>query len=383
MKKSVFYTLSILLILTLSCREGKYKQMSADSRSEGEQVIRAERFSLEKNDSCTILTIIDPWQGTDGVRHTYYMVEKGNKPPVAANPESVIYIPVERMICMSTTHLAMISALGKEDAIVGFSGGEYIYNKTLHNKVRQGLISDVGYEAGLNSELIIKSAPDLVMMYGIGNESAGYIGKIRELGIKVMFNADYLETDPVGKAEWIKLFGALFCTESRADSIYKSISESYDQAKEFIKANAVKRPAVLLGLPFRDTWFISPGNSYISKLIRDAGGEYLWKDSESNVSMPYSLENVFIKAMKADFWLNIGSVSSRKEISAFDLRLENIPCYKYGNLYNNNKRMSSAGGNDYWESGVLNPHLILRDIASILHPGLFGDHEFFYYRKIE
>ncbi|MCU0472883.1 MAG: ABC transporter substrate-binding protein [Bacteroidales bacterium] len=383
MKRSVFNALFILLFLTVSCGGGKDKKITAGSDSDDEQVFRAERFSLVKNDSCTILTIYDPWQGTEGIRHIYYLVEKGNKSPCAATPESVIYIPVERIICMSTTHLAMIAALGKEDAITGFSGGEYVFNKYIYEKVREGLISDVGYEAGLNSELIIKIAPDLIMMYGIGNESAGYIGKIKELGIKVMFNADYLETDPLGKAEWIKLFGALFCMEAKADSIFTSVSDSYDRVKEFVKSNTDNKPGVLMGLPFRDTWFISPGNSYISKLISDAGGNYLWQDTRSNVSMPYNLENVYIEALKADFWLNIGSVSSKKEISSFDLRLENIPCFSNGNLYNNNKRVSSSGGNDYWESGALNPHLILQDIASILHPGLFDDYELIYYRKIE
>jgi len=383
MKKPVFCTFFLILILTGSCRERKNDSATKRLLNDNEQVTRAERLSLVINDSCTILTVIDPWQGTEGVRNSYFLVERGKTPPRYAIPETIIFTPVERMICMSTTHLAMVVALGKEDALVGVSGGEFIFNKSLNKKVHEGLISDVGYEGGLNSELIIKTSPDLVMMYGIGNESAGYIGKIKELGIKVMFNADYLETDPLGKAEWIKLFGALFCKEAQADSIFNSVSDSYNKIKEFVRTNTKTRPMVLLGLPFRDTWFISPGNSYISRIISDAGGKYLWSDTRSNVSMPFNLENVYIEAMKADVWLNIGAVNSKKEISSIDLRLENIPCFRKGNLYNNNKRMSKEGGNDYWESGVLNPDLILSDIASILHPEIFENYEMTYYRKIE
>jgi iron complex transport system substrate-binding protein len=220
-------------------------------------------------------------------------------------------------------------------------------------------------------------------MYGIGSESAGYEGKLKELGIKVMLDADYLETDPLGKAEWIKLFGALFCKEKMADSIYKSIEESYNQIKTHISSNINSRPEVMLGLPFKDNWFISPGNSYICKLINDAGGNYLWQDTESSVSTPYSLENVYLKSLKAEYWLNIGNVNSKKEIILFDPRLEMIPCFKNNNLYNNNKRITSKGGNDYWESGTIHPDIILKDIASILHPGLFENYELFYYRKIE
>ena len=97
------------------------------------------------------------------------------------------------------------------------------------------------------------------MVYGIGSESAGYIGKLKELGIKVIFNADYLENDPLGKAEWIKMIGALYSKEEMADSIFSTIESKYNQLKIFISENADERPKVLLGLPFKDTWFISPG----------------------------------------------------------------------------------------------------------------------------
>lgn len=383
MRRFISFIFFSIILLSASCRGEKDKQITEKLPIRGELITRAERFSMVKSDSCIILTIIDPWQGTKGIKQVYYLVKEDGEKKFRKTSESVIYIPVKRMICMSTTHLAMITALGREDAIAGVSGGGFIYSKSLSEKVNSGLISDVGYETGLNTELIIRTAPDLVMMYGIGNESAGYVGKIKEIGIKVMFNADYLETDPVGKAEWIKLFGVLLGEEKKADSIFKSVSDSYDQIKDFVKANTAISPKVLLGLPFRDTWFISPGNSYISKLINDAGGNYLWQNTRSNVSMPYNLENVYVEALKADFWFNIGSVNSKKEISSFDRRLENIECFRKGNLYNNNKRVTSEGGNDYWESGTLNPHLILRDIASILHPGLFADNELFYYKKIE
>jgi iron complex transport system substrate-binding protein len=139
----------------------------------------------------------------------------------------------------------------------------------------------------------------------------------------------------------------------------------------------------MLGLPFKDTWFISPGNSYISKLIYDAGGNYLWKDIKSSVSLPYTLENVWLQSANADYWLNTGSAASKSEIEAFDPRLAEISSFKKGKLYNNTNRISPGGGNDYWESGTINPQTILRDIASILHPEYFKNYYLVYYRKIE
>jgi iron complex transport system substrate-binding protein len=372
----------ILSLLTISgCRNSNKTTLNRENEP-GNEISRAERFTLEKKDGYTLLRIINPWQGATDVNLEYYLVKRGVKLPPGVDSSSVIYVPVKKIICMSTTYLAMISELGEEETISGVSGTGLIFESKLLDRVAKGYISEVGYEANLNKELVIKIAPDLVMIYGIGSESAGYVGKIKEMGVNVVYNADYLETDPLGKAEWIKMFGALYCKESLADSIYNNETGSYSALKSFISEQISYRPKVLLGLPFKDTWYISPGNSFISKLISDAGGDYLWKDSESSVSMPFGIENVYLKAMNADFWLNIGTVNSQNEISKVDPRLTSLPCFIRGNLYNNNKRVSVKGGNDYWESGSVSPHLILKDLASILHPDLFSNNELIYYRKI-
>ena len=167
------------------------------------------------------------------------------------------------------------------NTIKGLSGVGNVFSAGIKNKIQQGLIAEVGYESNLNQELIIKILPDLIMMYGIGSESAGHVNKLRELGINIIFNADYLESDPLGKAEWIKLFGALYCKEEMADSIFREEVRNYNQIRDYIIDNNTKTPSVLLGLPFKDTWFISPGNSFISKLIHDAGGNYIWKNTSS------------------------------------------------------------------------------------------------------
>ena len=359
-----------------------HKKVSGKFPVFGNEISRAERFTLEKKSGYTILKIINPWQGADNINLVYHLIRRGDELPPGMDTSMVIFVPVKKIICMSTTHIAMITALGEENSISGASGAGFVFSESLIKNIEKGLVEDVGYDANMNKELILKISPDLVMMYGIGSESAGYVGKIKELGVKVVFNADYLETDPLSKAEWIKLFGALYCKEELADSIYRSEIEAYEEVKSFISKNITVRPKVLLGLPFKDTWYISPGNSFISKLITDAGGDYLWGKTVSYVSMPFGIENVYLSALSADFWLNIGSVKTKEEIYAVDQRLKDLPCFKSGSMYNNNRRITLNGGNDYWESGTVYPHLILKDIASILHPGLFSNYELFFYRKI-
>jgi iron complex transport system substrate-binding protein len=376
--------ISILIfgtVMIIGCRQrsGYIADRGGNRRTDVE---KAERFRLERFGNYTKLTVINPWQGASNLNQTYLLLRRGAKIPSGTDSATVIIVPVKKIICMSTTHAAMISALREDRSIAGMSGTNYIYNNNLVRMAEKGLIRDVGYEANLNKELILRIAPDLIVMYGIGNESAGYVGKIKELGMNVLFDADYLESEPLGKAEWIKVFGALFCKEALADSIFNNEVQSYNSLKSYISQNISDRPKVLLGLPFKDTWFVSPGNTFISRLISDAGGEYLWKYSESSVSMPMGIENVYIHAIDADYWLNIGTVKSRNEISSVDQRLKDIPCFKKGNLFNNNNRININGGNDYWESGSVYPHLILKDIASILHPEFFRDNELFFYQKI-
>jgi iron complex transport system substrate-binding protein len=373
--------LVFVLLMSSGCGISENKTGATFSPQKNE-ISRAERFTLVRKTGWTEIKIINPWQGATAVNQQYYLVRRGDPLPFGLDSASVIFVPLKKIICMSTTYISMISALGEEKSIVGVSGTGFIYSPAVKKNVENGLISDVGYEANLNKELILKLAPDLIMIYGIGSESVGYVGKIKELGIKVIINADYLETDPLSRAEWIKLFGALYCKEKLADSIFIKEARDYAGLRSFILRSITKRPRVLLGLPFKDTWYISPGNSFISTLIRDAGGEYLWSDTKSSVSMPYGIENVYLRAIKADYWLNIGSIGSRVEISDIDQRLANLSCFKNDNLFNNNNRVTSAGGNDFWENGSLYPHLLLKDIATILHPEVFPDNELVFYKKI-
>jgi iron complex transport system substrate-binding protein len=375
--------LMILTVLINSCNGDRtVRNSGSESRLNG-NIIYAERLKIEKYEGYSKVTITNPWQGAENVNQVFYLTNRGSVIPGINDSASVITVPVGKIICMSTTHIAMISALGEENSIYGMSGAGYIYSENLLTRVRKGLLPDVGFDFNLDKEMILKISPDLIIMYGVGSESEGYVGRIKDLGIRILYDADYLETHPLGKAEWIKLFGALFCRENLADSLFESESEAYSQIRSMISGSSRYSPKVLLGLPFKDTWFISPGNTFISKLIDDAGGSYLWKDLQSSYSMPFGIENVYMKAMYADYWLNIGDVTTREEIMMIDPRLKELPCYRRGHLYNNNKRVTNEGGNDYWETGAVKPHLILKDIGSILHPEIFAGSDLYFYRRID
>jgi iron complex transport system substrate-binding protein len=371
---------TIVLPLVFACKNKTVREIQDNPQTP--IISNAKRFRIEVFQGYSQVSVFNPWQGASDVAQTWYLVKEGIDIPAGIDESEVIRVPVRNIVCMSTTHLAMISALGETGSVTGFSGTGFIYEDDLKELVDDGTIREIGYDDNLNKELIIKLDPDLIMVYGVGGESAGYVGKLKELGIKVVFNADYLEDDPLGKAEWIRLLGALYCKEHLADSIFRDTEKKYNELRKFMSEKVGGRPDVLLGLPFRDTWYISPGNSYISRLINDAGGNYLWQSTESSVSLPTALENVYMKALNADFWLNIGTADSKMQILSIDPRLADLQSFKKGNLYNNTKRKNPDGGNDYWEGGCINPHIVLKDIATILHPELFPGEELIYYKKL-
>ncbi|MDX9929024.1 MAG: ABC transporter substrate-binding protein [Bacteroidales bacterium] len=378
--------LSILLPITMliSCRNGIVNNGNAGNLPAGTGNRYASHFSLTRYDHYTVLDIIDPWQGASGVRHRWYLVDKENGDGhITPEDGRVVVVPVKNIVCMSATHVAMISALGMAGTITGVSGIDLVYDPVVRELVDKGLVKEVGYEESINRELLVRLSPDLIISYGIGGESVAHYSKLDELGLRFLYNAEYLEQEPLGKAEWIMVFGALFCLGEKADSIFRASEAEYIKIRDEVTKKGGKRPAVLLGLPWRDSWFISPGNSYISRLIEDAGGEYLWKDVISELSMPMNLENVYTRAVTADYWLNPGTAESLAQISSTDPRLSSLKVFRRGNIYSNNGRVTISGANDYWELGSVRPGLILKDIASILDEELFTGDSLVFYRKLK
>ena len=178
---------SLILIFlagfSLSCCNSGHDKNSITVAGQGRSnIYYAERFTIEKRNDITKLTIKDPWQGAKNVNQIYYLVKKGTKPPEGAEESKVINVPVEKIICMSTTHCAMISALNERNTIVAVSGSDYFYESYFAEKLKEGELKEIGYDDKINKELVISLSPDLIMIYGVGSESTGYHNKIRELG---------------------------------------------------------------------------------------------------------------------------------------------------------------------------------------------------------
>jgi iron complex transport system substrate-binding protein len=371
--------LVILLCLVQACYSPGNEQVN--EVEEGAGTTHARGFRIETFPGFTILGVQDPWQGSSGNRLEYVLASDLTLIPDSLMHLPAVQTPVSRVICMSTTHVAMIEALGKTQSIVGISGPHYLSNPLIRERVEAGEDLDVGAEQSLNYERIVSLKPGVVMAYGITAEVSGMVKRLKDLGITVILNGDYLENEPLGKTEWLRFIAAFYEMGKEADSVFNGIQEEYENYCQLAK-NIADRPGVMTGLPWKDSWYVPGGNSFAAAFIRDAGGEYIWSDVDSREASPIDLESVFVRGAIAEFWINSGSALSLEDIRSTEARLVGFKPFREGTIYNNTARLNETGGNDFWETGVMEPQLILADLIRIFHPGLLQGHELRYYEQL-
>ena len=375
MKKLLYFF--IILICAASCNILPQNEHHYASNNK-----YAERFSIENIDSCKHIVLYNPWQGAEGEKLNYILAKTDFILADSLKNYKRINIPVKKVAVFSTTHIGFIRALGETGGIKGVSGIQYICDQGLQIQAEQQNVKEIGFPPDINYELLLKMKPDLVFLYGLDPTIASIAARLEKSGIPAILIAEFLESHPLGKMEWIKVFGAVYEKESIADSIYESARIHYEKLTQIAGSRNVK-PEVFTGMPWKDTWYMAGGRSFSAQLIKDAGGNYLWKNDASFEFIPLSLESVLMKAINADFWINTGTASSLKDIEARDSRFCQLNAFKNGAVFNNDALICSTGGNEFWERGTVEPHIILEDLIKIFHPGLLDSHSLVYYRKMQ
>jgi iron complex transport system substrate-binding protein len=341
----------------------------------------AEGWTIEYFDHYKVITVLNPWREAD-VTFQYVLVQCGTPTPDGYDDAQVIEIPTDTMISMSTAYLPHFAELGLVDRLVGVDSFAFVYTPEIVERIEAGEVAEVGGGAQLNVERVLALDPDLVMTYGIGDPQSDVHPRLIDAGVPVVINAEYMETGPLGRAEWIKFTAAFANREAAAAPIFANIATQYETLAEQARA-AEDRPSVFVNAPFQGTWYMPGGNSYPAQLLADAGADYLWSEDDTTGGLPLSFETVLERAADADYWLRPGDASSLEELLAQDERFASFEAVQQGNVYNNNRRLSAGGGNDYWETGLSNPHLLLADLIAILHPELLPEHELLFYQQLD
>lgn len=355
---------------------------SADQQDFNIDIKYARGFNIEDHIKYKLLHIYNPWQNLRGKSITYLLYPAESDLPESVQYDVAIPVPVRRVICTSTTHVAMIGALEEQETIIGVSGKQYINDPFIRTGIENGEIQDIGYEQSINYEMILSIKPDVVFMYGVTGDVTAVISRLSSLGIPVVLNGEYLESDPLARTEWIKYISCFYNNLEKGIDFFNQQEEAYIDLKNRM-ADVQDKPSVLAGLPWKNTWWVPGGRSHASVLIKDAGGRYIWEDDSSKEALPLDIEAVYNQAQKADFWINSGSAESLAELVNSDSRLQLFKPYRDSSIYNNNARLNPSGGNDYWESGVIYPQIILKDLISIFHPEILPGHKLVYYQKLK
>jgi iron complex transport system substrate-binding protein len=372
----------------------KTERSAAVAKAEGSAAVRkagaaawegiatyAEKFSIRQAGDVTLLTVFSPWQNAAENVFSYVAGADRSLVPDSLAGYPFIKTPVTRAVIMSTTFVSFIDTLGGASSIVGASGPQHIYNKVLQEKYRSGQLRDIGFDQSMNYETLVALEPDMIFMFGVQAGIRQTVKKLAETGIPVVICADYLEPHPLGRSEWLRFFSVFYDREALADTIFNGVAKRYHALVEQA-SQADQQPEVMLGLPWKDAWYVAGGKSYAARLITDAGGSYIFADENHAEARPFSVEKVFSRGLQADIWINPGIAGTMKEILEHDARFEALRPFQQRMVYNNIKRISPGGGNDYWESGVLRPDLILEDLVRIFHDPVPDDKALHYYSRL-
>ncbi|MDP5078335.1 MAG: ABC transporter substrate-binding protein [Nonlabens sp.] len=378
--------LVLFLFCVLSFAGCKNEQQNAtsvssqkDSVYEEISVDYATGFTIQATETGYYLTIKDPWP--DAKEAYRFKIVKGVVNSRLPEPDAptVIKAPISRIILTSTTHVPPVVLLKEMKSIKGFPGTDYISDKAVRNLVDKGNIVDLGYDQQLSIERLLTLQPDLVMAYGVEGENSAY-AKIAKANIPVLYNGDWVEEHPLGKAEWIKVFGILYDKQKEADAIFKNIEKEYNKTKALVVNS--KPTTVMAGATWKDIWYLPHGNSWEGKLIQDAQGSYVYKDSHGKGSLAYNVERVLKDAQQATTWIAPGQYTSYSAMLADQPAYALFDAFKNKQVYTFALAKGEKGGVTYYEEASMRPDIVLKDLVKILHPEVALNHSLYFFKPL-
>lgn len=341
----------------------------------------AKNFTLEYKDGYRLLTVTTPWMGaTEPI--VYALVPTGTEVSDDLGEAVVIHTPIESIVTLSTTYLPFLDQIGMLSSLVAVDTPDYIFNPEVRTWAEGGMIASVGSGPSINVEGLIELDPDLIMTSASGSPEWDTHPALEKAGLPVVINADYLEQNPLGRAEWGKFIAAFYDKEAEAAELFDALVERYNEAKA-LTVDITEKKTVLINTAYEGTWYMPGKDSFAAVLIRDAGGDYLWNDLEGSGAQPIDFEAVVERAKDADVWINQGFAFDLAGLAGMDSRYADFNAYQEGEVYNNNLRVTEMGGTDYYEGAVANPDVVLMDLIKAFYPDLLPDHEFFYYQKLQ
>ncbi len=357
--------------LIIACQDKAEKDKSEAKQSEN-LIEDAEGFTLRSYEGYKILEVKTPWPEAE-YSFKYLLYTNENDIPDQSTFDASLKVPVKNLVVTSTTHIPALEALNSSEKLIGFPGLNYISSEKTRKLIDSGKISEIGQNENLNTEVLINLNPDVVVGFAI-NASNKSLETVQKTGIPVIFNGDWTEKTPLGKAEWIKFFGALLNKDSLAATTYSEIKNNYLKARK-LAGSAEKRPTVIGGSMYNDKWYMPYGNSWQAQFIQDANAKYLYADTQGEGSLSLAFESVLEKSQDADFWVSTGQFKSYSELSEQSSHYSQFKAVQNKQVYSVSLSTGATGGVIFYELGPQRPDLVLKDLIAIFHPSLLPDYQ--------
>lgn len=343
----------------------------------------AQGFTLRYFKHYKVLEVVKPWPGAKKT-FRYVLVQCGAPAPEGFRDAQIIPIPVQRIAVLSTTHLPHLTLLNELDSLLAVSDFKNVNTPAVRRKIAAGELVDIGHGPVLNTEILLDLAPDLVTVVGHLQPQDKTYSTLQQAGVHVAINAESVESSLLGRSEWLKFTAAFFNKDGLAQRRYAEIVQQFRRYAALTNdLKPAEKPTVFVGSLYRDVWYMPGGASYMAELLTLGGGRYLWANDSHRGGVPLNFEAVFERAADADLWFTSHlDWKTRADLLADNERYSLFKAFQNGRIYNNNVRLNIDGGNDFWESGIMEPHILLADVIKILHPERLPDHRLKYYRRL-
>lgn len=389
MKANLIIAISwFFLVLVSSCTFSKQAQSNAERSSIQDsldfnhkvEVKFAEKLRINNFADHKEVYVINPF-ASDTIASYIFALKQTVLTPDVESKGLVVRVPIQSIVCLSSTHVGALELLNERDKISGTTNITHYWDEQVNALISAGQIKEVGKGLNVDVELITSLMPDVV----VKNDHSKNVKEkeLEAVGIQTIFYNDWREGDLLSRAEWIKMMGLLFCKNVESDSIFDEISKRYDVVRK-IAFSTKNTPQVLIAQDIKGTWYVPGSESYVPTMLKDANA-YTKTIEGVSTSMPCSFEKIYESHRNSPYWISLkgGTVSSLKEFGSMSEHYKEFVAFRSGNVYINNKRVKPQGGNDFWETGAYKPDVILKDLVKILHPELLPNYETYYWRKLK
>lgn len=374
------------MAITLTACQGGKTAAGMEEGGDTLQMKYAQLLTIVSHDEqgYTEVKVHNPWkEGTE--LHRYILVPKGKEGDATmaklagqAHGEGkaaatlgvktdTVRTPLESNLVFTAPHCQLLTELGCQNAITGVCDKDYINIPDIKSRAQADAkvahpIMDCGSSMQPDIERIIALHPEALLISPFEN-NGGY-GKLDKLRIPIIETADYMETSPLGRAEWIKLYGLLLGS-SKADSLFSAIEKEYLQ----LKAEAAKLPLGLSILTERKTgnvWYVPGGKSTMGILLRDAHAKYIFADNQHSGSLSMSPEQIIAKGNQVDVWAFKyfgGNALTKQDLLAEYQGYQALKAFQTGTVYE-----TDTSCEPYFELTSFHPEILLREFIILSHP---------------